>query len=128
MREAAQRRAGRGALLALLLQLLLPLFTVQQAAARPGDPAGFVICTGAGLVWITPDGVPASDGDGDPDSGYHCPICLGKQLAMAALLPSGPLLQPAPWHIARTVLPGKRAMPVRASAPPLPARGPPLSA
>lgn len=129
MRDASRRRAGRVALLALLLQLLLPLLTVQQVVARTGEAAaGFFICTGAGLVWIIPDGPPASNGDSDPDAGFHCPVCLGNQLAVAALLPSGPWLHPGPWSNARALLPERRTMPRSASAPPLPARGPPLLA
>lgn len=125
MRLCWRQLAGHAALLGLLLHLVLPLLTLQQAAARSAESAGFVICTGAGLVWITPDGTPASDGKSDTDAGYHCPVCFGKQLAAAALPATEAPLHLAPRQVSRPTLPGQHAIPVRASAPPLPARGPP---
>lgn len=123
------RRAGQGALLALLLQLALPLLTVHQATAQPGQDVPFVICTGAGLVWIDPAGAAAAGGppDGDRDTAHHCPICLGKQLASAALLPTAPVLRLAERRAATAILDAPSASGAVASAPPLPPRGPPLS-
>jgi len=129
MRRGGQRRAGQGALLALLLHLVLPLLTTHQATAAPGPGGPFVICTSAGLVWIDP-GAHASDSDpaeGEPEPTHHCPICFAKQLAAAALLPLSPPLQQLSRHHT-TVVPAAPAVRSRAgSAPPLPPRGPPLA-
>jgi hypothetical protein len=121
-----RRRAGQGAILALLLQLVLPFATLHQAAALPGADAPFVICTSAGLVWIEPDGTPARGGEGEPDPGHHCPVCFAKQLAAAAMLPMAPLLQPGPRDALRMVATARAALPSAAALPPLPARGPPF--
>ncbi len=130
MRRQWRRRAGQGALLALLLQLVLPFLTVQQAIARPGLDAPFVICTSAGLVWVNADGSPADGGapggGQDDTAAHHCPICFAKQLAAAALVPAAPpLLFAGP--VAAVLAAGISAAPsVASSAPPLPARGPPF--
>jgi len=121
-----QRRQGRAwsarlALLTLLLQLALPFISLQPlaAAAAAGADAPFVICTGAGLVWINPDGTPPQS---DADPVRHCPLCIVKQ--SAALLPALATLRlPVP---AEATLPAALT-PVAAevTTPPLPARGPP---
>ena len=122
MHRRWQGWAGQGALIALLLHLALPFLSVQNAIARPATDAPFVICTGAGLVWITPEGEPP---DRDRHIDHYCPICSTKQLGSVAMLPTAaPILPAAPYvRIARqpTVLPP----PLARSAPPLPARGPP---
>ena len=125
MRGQWRRRAGLGALAALLLQLALPFVAAPQAAARTGLDGPFVICTGAGLVWIDPagDGTPA----GDHQSIGSCVICLTQHLAVA--LP-GPAEMAEPGSFAAG-LPARPAVPAAltaTSAPPLPARGPPLLA
>jgi hypothetical protein len=130
MRRQWRQLAGQGALFALLLQLALPFLTVQQAIARPGFDAPFVICTSAGLLWINPDGTPAKGatrgGDQDDTAAHHCPICFAKQLAASALLPVvPPLLLAEP--IGAVVATGSAAASrIASSAPPLPARGPPF--
>lgn len=129
MRRQWRRRAGQGALLALLLQLVLPFLTVQQAIARPGLDAPFVICTSAGLVWIDADGKSAESGapggGQDDTAAHHCPVCFAKQLS-AALVPAAlPLLFAEP--VAAVLAAGISAAPsLASSAPPLPARGPPV--
>jgi hypothetical protein len=123
-----RRRAGHGAILALLLQLVLPLSTLHRAATLPGADGPFVICTSVGLVWIEPDGTPARGGEGAPDPGHHCPVCFTKQLAAAAMLPVAPLLQREPRDALRIVATARAALPPAAALPPLPARGPPLAA
>jgi|GEM_PF-1958697 len=128
MRQRAARWAGQGAVLALLLQLALPLLTLHQATAAPGPGGAFVICTGAGLVWIMPDGAPASGDDGENDAGHHCPVCFSKHLLATALSPTAGPLPPPRRHFAGTALPAEHATPAPKSAPPLPARGPPLAA
>lgn len=128
MRRRTSRRAGQGAVLALLLQLVLPFLTVHEATAAPGPGGAFIICTGAGLVWINPDGTPASGDERDRDAGHHCPVCFAKQLVATALLPSALPLPPISRDLAGTTLPAERTTPAPASAPPLPARGPPLLA
>jgi hypothetical protein len=128
MRRQWRRRAGQGALLALLLQLVLPFSTVHQATAEPGLGGAFVICTSAGLVWIDPDGRRASGAvpDGDPDTAHYCPVCSTKQLAAAAVLPVGLALGPA--GAARAALAAPATTPlIASSAPPLPPRGPPFA-
>ena len=131
MRRQWRRRAGQGALFALLLQLVLPFLTIQQAIARPDLDAPFVICTNAGLVWINPDGSPAKGvapgGDQDDTAAHHCPICFAKQFAAAALLPATAPL-PAAEPIAGALAVAAAAAPrIASSAPPLPARGPPFA-
>jgi hypothetical protein len=121
-----RRRAGQGAILALLLQLVLPLSTLHRAATLPGADAPFVICTSAGLVWIEADGTPARGGEGEPDAGHYCPVCLAQHLAGAAMLPAAPLLQPGPKDALRMVAVAHSALPPAAALPPLPARGPPF--
>jgi hypothetical protein len=128
MGRKCRRRAGQGAILALLLQLVLPFATLHQAAALPGAHAPFVICTSVGLVRIEPDGTPARGGAGELDPGHHCPVCFAKQLAAAAMLPMAPLLQPGPREAPRIVATARAAPPSAAALPPLPARGPPLAA
>lgn len=129
MRRRRHGWAGQGALIALLLHLALPLLSVQNAIASPASDAPFVICTGAGLVWVTPEGRPAEGEPRDRDRhiNHYCPICATKQLGSAALPPTVALILPtAPFaRIARqpTVLPP----PLVRSAPPLPARGPPVA-
>lgn len=130
MRRQSRRRAGQGALLALLLPLVLPLLTVHQATAAPGPAGPFVICTAAGLVWIDP-GADASDSEpaeGEPEPAHHCPVCFAKQLATAALLPATPLHHPLPLQQATSVPAVPVLQPNGGSAPPLPPRGPPLAA
>ncbi len=126
MRQRWRRRAGRWALGALLLQLALPFLTLQHAIARPDLDAAFVICTGAGPVWVRPDGTPAERGPDEPQPGHHCPVCLGQQLAATALLPaSSPLFLPQ-HRAAGITAPAVRGLSTAAgAAPPLPARGPP---
>lgn len=124
-----RRRAGQGALFALLLQFALPFLTIQQATARPGLDAPFVICTSAGLLWINADGTPAKGGapggDQDDTAAHHCPICFAEQFAAAALLPAAPpLLLAEP--IAAVLVCAAAAPRIASSAPPLPARGPPF--
>ena len=131
MRRQWRRRAGQGALFALLLQLALPFLTVQQATAGPGLDAPFVICTSAGLLWINPDGTSAkggAHGDGQGHTAaHHCPICFAKQFAAAALLPAAlPLLLAEPIAAAR-ITHASAAHGITRSAPPLPARGPPIA-
>jgi hypothetical protein len=123
MRGHWRRRAGLGALAALLLQLALPFVTVPQAAARMGPDAPFVICTGAGLVWIDPRGdeTPASDHDG----AVSCLVCLTKHLAAALPAPSA-LAEPVSLAPGLQVQPAVPAPLAATSAPPLPPRGPPL--
>ena len=131
MRRQLLRRAGQGALLALLLQLVLPLLAVERAtAAAPGPGGALVICTGKGPVWIDPAAsTDDSDApDGEPDPAHHCPICLGKQLAAAALLPVTPLHHPLRPQKATSVPSIPDLQPNGASAPPLPPRGPPPAA
>jgi hypothetical protein len=130
MRRQWRRRAGQTALLALLLQLVLPLLTVHQARAEPGPALPFVICTGGGLVWIDPEGRQPPDGGG-PDDGeptQHCPICFSKQLS-AALPPTAAAPSESRQHATSGVGPQHSAPPLAAaSAPPLPPRGPPFAA
>ena len=131
MRRQLRRRAGQGALFALLLQLALPFLTVQQAIARPGGlDAPFVICTSAGLIWINADGTPAkggAPGDGQDDTAtHHCPICFAKQFAAAALLPAVPPFLLAEPIAAARIPHALAAHGIARSAPPLPARGPPF--
>jgi hypothetical protein len=127
MRRKWRRRAGQGAILALLLQLVLPFATLHQAAALPGADAPFVICTSVGLVWIEPAATPARGDEGEPDPGHHCPVCLAKQLAATAMMPVGPMLQAGPRDALRMAAGARSALPPAAALPPLPARGPPLS-
>ena len=131
MRRQLPRRAGQGALLALLLQLVLPLLALEQvSSAAPGPGGPFVICTGKGPVWIDP-AASADDSDapdGEPDPTHHCPICLGKQLAAAALLPGTPLHHPRPRQKTTSVPSIADLQPNAGRAPPLPPRGPPLAA
>lgn len=114
--------AGRGALLALLLQLALPLLGAQQAAAQPGPSGPLLICTGTGLVWVDLDGTPARDGK---RSSYHCPACLNRPLVGAALLPTVPALLAPAAACADLPVAAPARVSATASAPPLPARGPP---
>ena len=126
MRRSGRRRVGQAALLALVLQLVLPFVTVHQATAAPGPGGPFVICTSAGLAWIDP----AAEGeapDGAPDTARHCPVCFSKQLAVA-LLPVARLLQPLPLETAAIVPPAPAVHSAPGTAPPLPARGPPSPA
>lgn len=113
------------ALVALLLQLLLPLANAQGARLPGGAEAPILICTGTGLVWAYPGDRPAG-GEGEPEA--RCPACLSHAPVGAALLPSEPAL-PAPFASLATAT--GRAMPAppaRLASPPLPPRGPPLSA
>jgi hypothetical protein len=130
MRRQVRRRAGQGALLALLLQLALPFLTVHQATAGPGLGGPFVICTSAGLVWIDPEVTSAEDDapEGEPETAHHCPVCFSKQLATAALVPAAKPLPPLARPEAAAVAAARTLPPLAASAPPLPARGPPRAA
>ena len=128
MRRRWQAWAGQGALIALLLQLALPFLSVQTAIASPAGGAPFVICTGSGLVWITPEGAPA---EGEPPEDdrhidHYCPICSTKQLGSAALLPTAASILPAAPYVRIARQPTVLPPPLVRSAPPLPARGPPV--
>lgn len=122
MREHWRRRARLGALAALLLQLALPFVAVPQAAARTALDGPFVICTGAGLVWIDPQGdeTPASD----QERSGSCVICLTKHLAASLPLATG-MAEPGSFVADLSVRPAVLAPITPTSAPPLPARGPP---
>lgn len=121
MRRLWRQRAARGAVLALLLHLALPWLTLHQPMAAPGPAGPFVICTGAGLVWIDAE----DDAPEGSETAYNCPICFAKQLAVA-LPPRAPTLHDVPTVQACATRPdGAAPPPVAASAPPLPARGPP---
>jgi hypothetical protein len=122
MRWHWRRRAGLGALAALLLQLGLPFVAVAQAAARTGLDGPFVICTGAGLVWIDPrdDETPASD----HESVGSCIICLTQHLAVPLLVPAE-MAEPGSLAGGLPTRPAVLGSVTATSAPPLPARGPP---
>lgn len=123
MRGHWRRRAGLGALAALLVQLALPFAAVPQAAARTGLDGPLVICTGAGLVWIDPQGdqTPASD----QESRGSCVICLTKHLAVPLPVPAE-MAEPGSFAAGPPARPAVLAPITPTSAPPLPARGPPL--
>ncbi|HRY23891.1 MAG: hypothetical protein H6852_13875 [Geminicoccaceae bacterium] len=125
MRQARRyggRWAGRAALVALLLQLAQPWLGLQPVRAEVG-PTGpvLVICTGSGLLRIYADGTPVQETD---RQGLHCTACVAR-LHGPALLPTAPALRlprVATPVATRVSAPGTAA---RATAPPLPARGPP---
>ncbi|MEZ5605851.1 MAG: hypothetical protein R3E52_01655 [Burkholderiaceae bacterium] len=106
---------------ALLLWLAL---TLGAATAAPlvNPPTLELVCTSAGALTLV-----AHDGDGAPGMGaahLNCPMCLpaGAPPPVApAVLPALP--QP-PRHTRATAPATRRAA---ASAPPLPARGPPTA-
>ena len=124
MRHRWRRRVGAWALLALMLQLVLPALVVQRAAALPDGGAFFVVCTGAGLVRLTPDGTPVDGGTGD-GAELHGPACLIKQPVLLALLPASPVVLPLPASASMPAPSSDAAGPSAGGAPPLPARGPP---
>ncbi len=122
-----QRRArsyiARAALLAMLLQLALPFLGLGQLVARGVGDAPFVICTGAGLVWVNPDGTPVED-ERTPEQ--SCPICTSGKLAALAVLPLAPALTlPAPPAM-RLATAGLDVALTPQAAPP-PPRGPPAT-
>ncbi len=127
MRQARRlfgRWAGRVALLALLLQLAQPWLGLQPARAEVG-PLGpvLVICTGNGLLRIHADGTPVQETDPERQ---HCGACVTR-LQGPAVLPTAPVLrlpQVASPVATRLLAPGTAS---RATAPPLPARGPPAA-
>lgn len=121
----APRCIARAALLAVLLQLVLPFLGFGQLAARGIGDAPFVICTGAGLVWVNPDGTPVED---QKETDQSCPICAPSKLAATFILPTMPALTlPAPPTVRPA--PAERDVPLAPqTAPPLPARGPPPAA
>lgn len=115
---------ARAALLAMLLQLALPFLGLGQLAARGIGDAPFVICTGAGLVWVNPDGTPVKD-EQAPDQ--SCPICTSGKLAALAVLPLAPALTlPAPPTM-RLATAGLGVSLAPQATPPLPPRGPPAT-
>jgi hypothetical protein len=115
---------ARAALLAMLLQLALPFLGLGQLAARGIGDAPFVICTGAGLVWVNPDGTPVEDHE---ETHPSCPVCALGKLAASAVLPMAPVLTLPAALAMRLVPPGRDVSLALRTAPPLPARGPPLT-
>lgn len=115
------RSIAQAALLAVLLQLVVPFLGLGQLAARGVGEAPFVICTGAGLVWVNSDGTPVEDHEKTHPS---CPVCALGKLAASAVLPMAPVLTlPAATLLVPPVHDVSLAL---RTAPPLPARGPPL--
>ncbi len=116
---------ARAALLAMLLQLVVPFLGLGQLAARGIGDAPFVICTGAGLVWVNPDGTPVED---QKETDQICPICAPSKLVATVDLPiMAALMLPAPQSMRPA--PAERDEPLALqTAPPLPARGPPPAA
>jgi hypothetical protein len=110
-------------MLAVLLQLALPFLGLGQLAARGIGEAPFVICTGAGLVWVNPDGTPVEDHE---ETHPSCPVCALGKLAASAVLPMAPVLTLQAALATRLVPPACDVSLALRTAPPLPARGPPL--
>ena len=121
----APRCIARAALLAVLLQLVVAFVGLGQLAAKGFGDAPFVICTGAGLVWVNPDGTPVKD---QKETDQICPICAPSKLVATVDLPiMAALMLPAPQSIRPA--PAERDEPLALqTAPPLPARGPPPAA
>ena len=108
--------------MALLLQLVLPLAGLQQAAAQPGPNGPLLICTGTGLVWVNLDGTPIED---KGQTASHCPYCPARAHAGVALLPTAPVLLRRAASLAPPTAAAPAALAPATTAPPLPARGPP---
>jgi hypothetical protein len=120
--SSARRSVARAALLALLLQLVVPLLGLGQLSAKGIGDAPFVICTGAGLVWIDPEGTPVEEHE---ETHPSCPVCALGKFAASAVLPMAPALTLPAALVTRLAPPGRAVSLALRTAPPLPARGPP---
>ena len=74
--------------IALLMQALAPGAAARMASARPGAPAGLVICTKAG-----PQPRHAPDHPAGGDCGSGCPVCAAS--AQTAILGAAPEASPS---------------------------------
>ena len=118
-----RRLAARAGIIALLIQVVMPVHGFAAASASDGRVP---ICTAAGIVWQALDGAPTMPPPGTDRAGADCPFCLMHGVAL--VLPAR-VAAPSPvFHVVTALQVQSEELSLLPPFHVPPVRGPPLAA